>query len=248
MKLWKLIISSGLVIMALEAGADLLATDLAGTGGVAAAGAAAETGAAATVAGGTVAGTTAAGVTIPAGEYEATLEGEDAFQGASMTALAAGGAGGAATVTALNTGGEYTPPANAGDITAPSATQTGVGVNGPQPGEFGPDVDTPGGTGTSGGTSLLDSLKTAATVISPLSSLIAAASGVKAAKSLSNVGPGTSIGGVPAPTVAPPVTMPTLGGADTLSAMQANIQEQLVRRGRAATILTNPSSGGTLGG
>lgn len=89
--------------------------------------------------------------------------------------------------------------------------------------------------------SLLSSLKTAATVLTPVSSLLAAASGVSASKKAA---------AAKAPQAAAPVPMPdTTNGKGVLSApvvQRAAIQDQLARRGRASTILT--SANDKLGG
>lgn len=91
------------------------------------------------------------------------------------------------------------------------------------------------------GSSILNSAKTIATIASPITSLVQAAGGVESAKRA-----GSSItNATQTPIVTPPVTMPTFGNADTLNSMRANIQEQLVRRGRAATILTSETGGGS---
>ena len=90
------------------------------------------------------------------------------------------------------------------------------------------------------GANILNTAKTAATLLSPAASLVQAASGASAEK---RVGGATPI--INAPAVTPAVTMPTFGTVDTMNAMRANIQQQLVRRGRAATILTSPSGEGT---
>jgi len=86
------------------------------------------------------------------------------------------------------------------------------------------------------GANILNTAKTVATIASPFASLAAAASGASAAR---------RFGGITnQPAVTPAVTMPTFGNADTLNAMRANIQDQIIRRGRAATILTSPSGSG----
>lgn len=94
------------------------------------------------------------------------------------------------------------------------------------------------GAGLAGGVTaagVLSNLKTAATIASPIVGLAQAASGIKAAKI------GRSI---TAPTVTPPTAMPVFGSGNQLNALRADIQEQLMRRGRAASILTAEAPGG----
>lgn len=90
--------------------------------------------------------------------------------------------------------------------------------------------------GATGASSVFNSLKSAASILSPVSSLVSAASGTT-----TRIGKNSITNG---PAVAPAVTMPTFGNADTLNAMRSNIQEQIVRRGRSATILTSPTGSG----
>ncbi len=52
---------------------------------------------------------------------------------------------------------------------------------------------------------------------------------------------------VAAPTVAAPTAMPTAGDAATNEAKRASIAEQLKRRGRASTILSDTGATDTLG-
>lgn len=94
------------------------------------------------------------------------------------------------------------------------------------------------------GSNIVSGLKTAATILNPIMSLAGAAGGIQAAKNAASL---TNQPTLAPPVVPPPITMPTAGNADTLNSMRANIQEQVVRRGRAATILTNPSEGDRLG-
>ena len=49
----------------------------------------------------------------------------------------------------------------------------------------------------------------------------------------------------PAPVVTPPTQMPTPGDANTKAAERVSISEQIRRRGRASTILTDQSVGTT---
>ena len=125
--------------------------------------------------------------------------------------------------------------ATAGEI---AATGAGTGIIGA----------TGIGSGTasaiSTGSNIVSGLKTAATILNPIMSLAGAAGGIQAAKNAASL---TNQPTLAPPVVPPPITMPTGGNADTMNAMRANIQEQVVRRGRAATILTNPGEGDRLG-
>lgn len=78
-----------------------------------------------------------------------------------------------------------------------------------------------------GGFNFLSSLKDVATVLSPVSSLVQAA-GALSAK------PGTI-----SLTAPPPVTMPIGGGPISFTAQQNDITANLLRRGRASTVLTD---------
>jgi hypothetical protein len=83
---------------------------------------------------------------------------------------------------------------------------------------------------------ILNTAKTVATIASPFASLAAAASVANAAR---------RVGGITnQPAVTPAVTMPTFGNVDTMNALRSNIQQQLVRRGRQATILTSQTGSG----
>lgn len=82
-------------------------------------------------------------------------------------------------------------------------------------------------------------IKSAATILSPIASIAASASGISAAKraaSLSTM-----------PRVAPSTPIPSFGSPIVGQAQQASFTEQLRRRGRAATILTSTPDE-TLGG
>ncbi len=83
------------------------------------------------------------------------------------------------------------------------------------------------------GASALSTIKDVATILSPVSSAAQALGAMDAAKSMGKL-TGT-------PQVAATGRMPTLGDLDTMNAMRGNLQQQLQRRGRAATILTSPS-------
>jgi len=85
------------------------------------------------------------------------------------------------------------------------------------------------GTGAAATSGILNTLKTAATVLSPVASLVSAASGISASKRMGTTG---------APGVPAPVAMPILGGPSGFNAEQSSLAAQLRRRGRASTILT----------
>ena len=96
-----------------------------------------------------------------------------------------------------------------------------------------------------GGTSLLSAAKSAATLLSPLSSILSAGA---ANRSAEKMGGGSSINGTPAPTVTPPISMPTAGPGGSLllsgsgaAAQRQSISDQYMRRGRASTFLTADS-------
>ncbi len=101
---------------------------------------------------------------------------------------------------------------------------------------------------------VLDTAKTVATIASPAASIMQAASGEQALRRVGGVTNATASPPV-APVVTPMVQMPTqssegpvIGTPTTIGAinsLRANIQEQLVRRGRYATILTSPSGSGS---
>ena len=138
----------------------------------------------------------------------------------------------------MGTGAEVAAPEAA--ATAKGAAEVGAGV-----GSFGGDIAfgmgasaaevaaydaaTSAALGLTGSgitvPNIINTAKTAATILSPAASLVQAASGASAAK---RVGGATPI--INAPAVTPPVTMPTFGTVDTMNAMRSNIQQQLVRR------------------
>lgn len=92
---------------------------------------------------------------------------------------------------------------------------------------------TAAGTGMTFGT-LAGYAKTAATILSPVVSIMSAASGINSAKAMAKL--------ANPPTVQSPVTMPILGAGQTQQSMLDEAAVQAARRGRAATILTAPSS------
>lgn len=104
------------------------------------------------------------------------------------------------------------------------------------------DLALTGTAATAGGTaSVLPSLtgvgaalKDAVTILAPAASLAAASSGLAAAKR-----PGFGTSSTPL-TVLSPTPMPTLGGPDSILKTRGAVTEQLMRRGRASTILTAP--------
>lgn len=149
----------------------------------------------------------------------------------------------AASTSSIIGGTEVVPGAA---LTAGGASEAGLALLGPSgAATYGAMEGLAGATAADVGVgSALSTAKTIATVLSPIASLASASAGISAAKGQSAAM--ASLLNNP-PQVAPPVTMPTMGSADTLNSMRSNIQEQMVRRGRASTILTSPSEGNTLG-
>lgn len=100
------------------------------------------------------------------------------------------------------------------------------------------EAATPGAISAGGaavaGADIIGTLKTAATILSPVSSLLSAASGVRQAQSLRTVG-------VEPPPVPAPTQVPVFGGAPIQRAETNAFVEQVRRRGRASTILTSPT-------
>lgn len=88
------------------------------------------------------------------------------------------------------------------------------------------------GAAANTGSSIMGTLKSVATVLSPISSVISAASGYRSAKAMENV---------TAPAVPAPVTMPIYGSGQTFKSMRDQADVAATRRGRAATILTAPA-------
>lgn len=80
------------------------------------------------------------------------------------------------------------------------------------------------------GSGILESLKSAATVLSPVASLVSAASGVSNANKMSKV----------APNIPGQLAMPIAGSPVATLSQQNSFVSQLQRRGRASTILTSP--------
>lgn len=89
---------------------------------------------------------------------------------------------------------------------------------------------TAGAAAGAAGAGILESLKSAATVLSPVASLVSAASGVSSANKMSRV----------APNVPGQLAMPIAGSPVATQAQQNSFVSQLQRRGRASTILTSP--------
>lgn len=131
--------------------------------------------------------------------------------------LAAAGVGeGAATAASL--AGEGFGAGTIADLTAGTFAAGAAG--------------TAAGVGLAGGTSFLSNLKTVSSVLSPISSIVSAGANISATKKMADISA--------APQVAPPITMPSPSGIQSLKATQANFTSQLQRRGRASTILTSP--------
>lgn len=145
---------------------------------------------------------------------------EDVAAPAVIGASEGGAAAGAAAGASYGGAGDYASAAEGASV---SATQT-AGMS----------------EGIQGLSGAINTMKTVATVLSPIASLAASAAGYGAAKRAGKL--------TDAPAVAPPVTMPSFGSVDTMNTMRGSIQEQMMRRGRAATILTQQDSGNRLGG
>lgn len=160
----------------------------------------------------------------------------------AAAALAGGGISGAAGGGAEST--VLTGDAGADTLAAaePGAAEgTGLAEVSGQP-----SVDVPGSTqsggtttvaggATGGSKGVLDSLKTAATVLAPTMSLISAASGIRASQQMA----ATAKSGQGTPAVFPPATMPVFGNQQTMAVERASLAEQVRRRGRASTVLTS---------
>lgn len=103
-------------------------------------------------------------------------------------------------------------------------------------------------TGASPLSSAFSTLKSAAGIFGPVASVLQAGSNIGAAKAMSKAAsPGAIVNSVPAPTITPPVAMPILGGQQSVGAALASLQAQQLRRGRAATIMTDNATGEKLG-
>lgn len=157
--------------------------------------------------------------------------------GTVFGAGALAGEGGATTGGVDATGGaEAAGPA----LNAGSAASTEVPADSTLFGETGgTQVGTAGASGTaasaaSSAGSTIGTIKDIATVLSAAGSVIGAASGLDASR---------KAGRAPPP-VPPPVTMPSADSPITRIAQQNSIFEQIMRRGRASTILTSPSGFG----
>lgn len=161
---------------------------------------------------------------------------EGVSEGAAATTAATAAtdvAAGTAIESGAATGSSAFEGAAATDVASGTAIESG-GLTGSSPfagaptGPVGPDFG-----------SIFNGIKSVSSVLSPIMSLAQASSGVSAARRAS-----LSAG---SPQIASPIAMPTIGSADTLNTLRSSIQEQMVRRGRAATILTSPDSGDRLG-
>lgn len=150
--------------------------------------------------------------------------------GAEAAPAVAEGAKAAGTVAASEVGAATLMPAAVAET---AGTLAGWGLVETAPGVW---MAAEAASGLSGISGLVNGAKTAATIMNPIASM-AQLTGNKRIMPMTN-----------RPAVTPPVTMPTFGSANQLNALRGNIQEQLVRRGRAATILTSETgSGNTLG-
>ena len=72
--------------------------------------------------------------------------------------------------------------------------------------------------------------------------LLAGAAGATVLSGMMNQNQSTPAAAPAAPAVTPPTAMPTPGDASTKAAERASIAEQLRRRGRASTILTDQAA------
>lgn len=86
----------------------------------------------------------------------------------------------------------------------------------------------------------LGTLKSIATVLSPIASLVQAAGGIASAKRAGNV--------AAAPVTLPTIAMPIANQSSDQQAFQNSMIAQQQRRGRASTILTQPADSDRLGG
>jgi hypothetical protein len=164
---------------------------------------------------------TGAEVAVP--ELLAEFGGETLAADAAGATVAAGT--GEAAATGLTAGGTLMPAAVAEtgeSLAAQGLVETGPGVfealNAPA-------------KAASFGSSVASSLKNAATILTPVASLAASASGISASRKMGAI-----------PKVQGPALMPSAGGPNTIATQRAAVTEQLRRRGRAASILTTPDS------
>ncbi len=159
--------------------------------------------------------------------------------GAEVGAAAAGGAKAAADTAAIagTAAGVGATGAGAGALASAGLVEAGFGLGGAGFGAMSAAELSAGlgaaAAGAGAGAGVLSTLKDVATVASPVFSAASTLQGMSAAKRMG------SMTGVPQ--VSPLVPMPSLGDLGTMNAMRANLQQQLQRRGRAATILTAPS-------
>ena len=136
------------------------------------------------------------------------------------------------------TGPTATPNPNIpeGAPTPPPAPQNIVpvtaGAGAPGTGEAAANLAPASGSGPLSGLGTLNTLKDISTVLATAGSITGA---VRTGRSNPNP--------PPAPEVPPPITMPTMDSPITRIAQQNSIMEQIMRRGRASTILTNTGLG-----
>ena len=122
--------------------------------------------------------------------------------------------------------------------TAAIAGAPQVAAGAPAAGAGAAGAGSAGAAGTAAGTAgTLGTLRNAATILSAGASIVGAAASVRASKAAAR---NADSAGTLAPTA--PVTMPILGGPNSIVAQRAALQSALFRRGRASTILTEPSS------
>lgn len=168
-------------------------------------------------------GEAAAGTDLEAAGTSAGAAGSVGESGATSVTQAQ--AASAATPTGETLGSGESVPVDVPETGTPSATpEPSSAPSAPAP-RSAPDVTITDKAAAP--TTILDSLKTAATILTPVSSLLAVAAGSKKPKSSSAAPP-------PPP---PPPALPVAGSRPIVE--RSIIQAQIARRGRASTILTS---------
>ncbi len=160
--------------------------------------------------------------------------------GAGAEAGAAGeGAGAAGGSTVLSEGAGNTAISDIPAMSGPGAAEgTGLpAVSGQTSVDVAAGSEAGGGAATlPGGASTIKGVKDALSIAAPLASLGVSAKALDASKKLGDQS------GLNAPAVFPPNTMPVFGNTENLGAQRRALTEQLVRRGRASTVLTGDSA------
>lgn len=141
-------------------------------------------------------------------------------------------------------GGEAAAGAAAGGVTAGGASIAGLSALGAEGAATYGAMEGLAGSlaGAGAGAGFLNTVKSIATLANPAVSLLSAIGNVSAAKRVS------AEAARKAPAVEPAIKMPIIGDQQSMSVLRANLQQQMFRRGRAASILTDPASGDKLGG